>query len=114
MPSDDAYAGLRGRFARSFMDVLILWMVRREPLWGYKMMSDLRRDFGIRVGPSTIYPLLDSMESDGLVVSEEVYDGRRRRKVYRATRRGLELTECFEVVLSEILESSRSRSPPAA
>ena len=108
MTCDDDYGALRGRFARSFVDLLILRMLRREPLWGYRMMSILQRDYSLRVGPPVIYPLLDSMETDGLVESEEVYEGRRRRRVYRATRKGLELIRRLKSVLSEILEDSGS------
>ena len=108
MLSEDARGALRRRFARSFLDLLMLQMLRREPLWGYRMMSMLRRDYGVRVGPPVIYPLLNSMEAEGLVESEEIYEGRRRRRVYRATRKGLELIRCFETVLSEILEDSGS------
>jgi len=97
---------MRTRFARSFLDLLILRMLTREPLWGYRMMSMLRREHGIRVGPPIIYPLLDSMEADGLVESEEVYEGKRRRRVFHLTRKGLDLIKCFETVLSETLEGS--------
>jgi len=106
LTSEDPYVAMRTRFARSFLDLLILRMLTREPLWGYRMMSMLRREHGIRVGPPIIYPLLDSMEADGLVESEEVYEGKRRRRVFHLTRKGLDLIKCFETVLSETLEGS--------
>ncbi|MCW3992172.1 MAG: helix-turn-helix transcriptional regulator [Candidatus Bathyarchaeota archaeon] len=115
MAGEDACGELRRRLARGFLDLLILRLLMREPLWGYRMMSMLRKDHGIRVGPPVVYPLLNSMEADGLVESEDVYEGRRRRRVFRATRRGLELVRCFEAVLSEMLGDSGSpRRPPAA
>lgn len=104
MTSEDACGALRKRFARSFLDLTILLMLKREPLWGYRMMAMLRREHGIHVGPPIIYPLLESMEADGLVESEEVYEGKRRRRVYHATPKGLELIRCFEAVLSEMLK----------
>ena len=64
----------------------------------------LRSDYGIRVVAPTIYPLLGTMEAEGLVESDEVYTSRRRRKVYRATQKGLDLLKSFEDVLSGILE----------
>ena len=106
MPGEEAYVSLRKRFARSFLDLLVLRMLARESLWGYRMMSMLRKKYGIRVGPPVIYPLLDSMEVDGLVESEEVYKGKRRRRVYRVTRRGMELIGRFKAVVSEIFEDS--------
>ena len=106
MPCEESFGSLRKRFARSFLDLLILRMLLREPLWGYRMMLMLREKYGIRLGPPIIYPLLDSMEADGLVESKEVYKGKRRRRVYRATRKGLELVGCFKAVVSDIFEDS--------
>lgn len=103
MAGDDACEGLRRRFARGFMDLIILRMLMREPLWGYKLMLTLRRDHDVRVGPPVVYPLLDSMEADGLVEGEDVFEGRRRRRVFRTTRRGIELVSCFEAILREAL-----------
>ena len=108
MSGEDVHGALRKRFARSFLDLMILRLLVREPLWGYRMMQMLRKEHGIRVGPPVIYPLLDSMEGDGLMESEEVRDGGRRRRVYRATQKGLELVRTFEAVLSEMIgESAR-------
>lgn len=106
LTGEDGCGALRRRFARGFLDLLILRRLKREPLWGYRMMSMLRTEHGVRVGPPIIYPMLGSMEADGLVESEEVYEGKRRRKVYHATQKGLDLVKCFEAVLSEILEDS--------
>lgn len=91
------------RFARSFLDVTILHMLAYEPLWGYKMMAMLRERYDTKVGPSVIYPLLDSMEADGLVEAKEVYEGRRRRKMYSATEKGLGYVKCLKNILSEMV-----------
>jgi PadR family transcriptional regulator PadR len=88
------------RFARSFMDLAILRMLTGEALWGYRLMSLLRERYGVRVGPSVMYPLLDSMQDDGLIESEETLVGRRARKVYRPTEKGLEQLRCLESLLN--------------
>ena len=109
MSTKDARSSLRRRLARTFLDVLILQMVTEEPLWGYRLISTIRRRYDLNVGPPTIYPLLASMEAAGFVESEEVYEGRRRRKVYHTTPKGLERIECFKAVLLEMAgEGKRS------
>lgn len=95
---------LRRRFIRSFLDVMILHMLSSEPLWGYRMMNMLKEKFGIKVGPPVIYPLLDSMETDGLIEKEVVYEGRRRRNMYSATSKGIETVRCLEKILADFVK----------
>ncbi len=90
------------RFVRSFLDITILNMLSDEPLWGYKMMAIFKETYGVKVGPPVIYPLLDSMEAEGLVDSREIYEGKRRRKVYHNTEKGIEYLRCFQNILREI------------
>ncbi len=79
-------------------------MLSSEPLWGYRMMNVLNEKFGIKVGPPVIYPLLDSMEADGLIEGEEVYEGKRRRNMYSATRKGIETVRCLEKILADFVK----------
>lgn len=79
-------------------------MLSGEPLWGYRMMNVLKEKFGIKVGPSVIYPLLDSMEADGLIEGEEVFEGKKRRNMYSATRKGIETVGCLEKILSDFVK----------
>lgn len=105
MPGEDFCSELKKRFSRSFLDILVLHMVMEENLWGYRIMSLLHSRYGIRVGPPVIYPLLDSMENGGLLKSDEIYKGKRRRRVYRATPEGIGLIKCFKAFTSDIFES---------
>jgi DNA-binding PadR family transcriptional regulator len=92
---------LRVRFARDFMDLTILRILSGEALWGYRLMSLLEGKYGVKVGPSVIYPLLDSMQANGLIEREETFIGRRARKVYRPTEKGLKQLRCLQSVLPE-------------
>jgi DNA-binding PadR family transcriptional regulator len=103
MVQEDSYKNLKSRFARSFMDFAILQILKEEPLWGYKLMSVLRETYGIRVGPSVIYPLLDSMLEDKLLERDEVLIGKRSRKIYRPTARGLRILDCLKNVFREFI-----------
>lgn len=104
--SEDDYGELRNRFVRGFLDLIVLRMLMDKPLWGYRIMSELKDEYGIKVGPSVIYPLLDTLESDGLVECNEIYEGKRKRKVYNTTSKGVEKVKQLVTVLGEYTVSA--------
>jgi DNA-binding PadR family transcriptional regulator len=79
-------------------------MIAQEPSWGYKLMSLLNERHGVKVGPAVMYPLLDSMSEKGVISSREALDGKRMRKVYTATDKGLQEIGCLEQILLEIFQ----------
>jgi PadR family transcriptional regulator PadR len=99
--SEDTCKELRKRIVRSFLDLTVLRMLAHEPTWGYKLMTMVKEIHDVRVGPPVIYPLLDSLEADGLVECRESYAGKRMRKVYSATPEGAEMVRCFGEILLE-------------
>jgi DNA-binding PadR family transcriptional regulator len=94
-------AELKTRFVRGFLDVTIMKMLLEEPLWGYKMMGVLRDRYGVKVSPPVIYPLLDSMEKNGLILAEEVYSGKRKRKVYKVLPKGETMLKNMDRILKK-------------
>ena len=94
-------AELKTRFVRGFLDVTIMKMLLEEPIWGYKMMEVLRDRYGVKVSPPVIYPLLDSMEKNGLILAEEVYSGKRKRKVYRVLPKGETMLKNLDRIIKE-------------
>jgi DNA-binding PadR family transcriptional regulator len=63
---------------------------------GYQIITKIRKSFGVYFGPSTIYPLLNTLDKKGLVKSEWNMNFERPRKVYSLTSNGqnmLDLTE---------------------
>jgi len=94
-------AELKTRFVRGFLDVTIMKMLLEEPIWGYKMMEVLRDRYGVKVSPPVIYPLLDSMEKNGLILAEEVYSGKRKRKVYKVLPKGETMLKNMDRILKK-------------
>ncbi len=47
--------------------MIILQFLNAEPMHGYQVISKIRKNFGIYFGPSTIYPLLGTLEKKGYV-----------------------------------------------
>lgn len=71
--------------------LLLLRLLQDEDLYGYQMMERLRAQsnntFTLKAG--TLYPLLHTLELDGLVQSyEQTAEGARVRKYYHITEAG--------------------------
>jgi PadR family transcriptional regulator PadR len=86
--------------------MLVLTIVRIRPIWGYKIISEIERDFGVKVGYGTIYPLLNSLEKMGFIRSRLELKNKRKRKVYEITAKGVELIKLYNDFLREQLERS--------
>jgi len=70
-----------------FIRVHILFHAAEAPVYGTALMAELGRH-GYRVGPGTLYPILHSLEQDGLLRREARVVNGRVRKYYRATPAG--------------------------
>jgi DNA-binding PadR family transcriptional regulator len=55
---------------------------------GYGIISNIRKNFGIYFGPSTVYPFLKSMEDKGYIKSHWDMNHERPRKVFALTPQG--------------------------
>lgn len=76
--------------------LLILSLLSREELYGYQMITELSRrsDHTFELKEGTLYPILHSLEADGLVtVREKAAETGRMRKYYRITKKGLKMLE---------------------
>jgi PadR family transcriptional regulator len=76
-----------------FVRIHILHHAAEGEVYGQWLIEELARH-GYRISPGTLYPMLQSMEERGYLISREDSEGRlgRRRKVYTVTpagRRGL-------------------------
>ena len=79
---------------KGLLDVIILQYLNNEPMHGYQIITKIRKNFGVYFGPSTIYPLLNTLEKKGFVGSEWNMTCERPRKVYKLTSSGKSML-CF-------------------
>ncbi len=84
------------KLMKGLLDLIILQFVRAEPMHGYQVITKIRKSFGIYFGPSTIYPLLGTLEKKGYVKSEWNMNNERPRKVYKLTTEGQSLLDFTE------------------
>lgn len=90
------------KLMRGLLDLVVLQYLRSHPVHGYKIISSLRKNFGVYFGPSTIYPLLSTLEGKGYIKSQWDLQSERPRKVYSITPQGLDLLACTEESLTHI------------
>ena len=94
-------AEFKQRFAKNFLDILILRLIQREPMWGYKIIKEIEEHSKVKIGHGALYPLLNSLETRGYVASKEEVHGKRVRKVYKITSEGTHLINSYYKFLIE-------------
>jgi len=98
---------IRQRFAKVFLDVLVLKLIQSEPMWGYKIIKETKRLFDVKLRHGALYPLLHSLEVKGFLRSKrEVKEGR-VRKVYEITSKGIQFINSYHDFLKEQLRTSK-------
>lgn len=85
--SDPLVAGLR---RAGLLRLLVLHLCGVEPCYGNQLMERIGELTGglLAVNPNTMYPLLRSLEGDGLIAGEWEHPERRSRRFYRLTDAG--------------------------
>ncbi len=81
--------GHRSRIGRGDVRIAVVTLLAEDAMHGYQIMSELadRSSGAWQPSPGSIYPLLQQLADEGLVIADEA-DG---RKVYRLTDAGREL-----------------------
>jgi DNA-binding PadR family transcriptional regulator len=90
------------KLMRGLLDLVILQFLNAKPRHGYSIITGIRRNFGVYFGPSTIYPLLGTMEEKGYIKSKWDLNNDRPRKVYSLTPDGSSLLNGSEESLNHI------------
>jgi PadR family transcriptional regulator PadR len=93
------------KLTKGLLEMIILQFLNEQPMHGYQIISKIRKSFGVYFGPSTIYPLLGSLEKKGQVSSGWNMEGERPRKVYKLTSEGQNLLNFTETSLNIIVKT---------
>jgi PadR family transcriptional regulator PadR len=75
---------------RGSTPTLVLAVLARAPMHGYQIIRELENQTRgvLRFKEGTLYPILHTLEREGLVTAEWEVDGGRERKVYALTEQG--------------------------
>jgi DNA-binding PadR family transcriptional regulator len=102
------------KLTKGLMDMIVLQLLKNEPMHGYQIITNIRRSFGVYLGPSTVYPLLGTLEKKGFVKSAWNMDSERPRKVYTLTTEGSNMLTFTEGSLNLICRTmSKNATLPA-
>jgi PadR family transcriptional regulator, regulatory protein PadR len=90
------------KLTKGLLDLIILQLVNTQPMHGYEIITKIRKNFGVYFGPSTVYPLLNTLEKKGFVKSEWNMNTERPRKIYSLTNNGQNMLNFTEESLNMI------------
>jgi PadR family transcriptional regulator PadR len=93
--------GIVQRLFRNLLDLMILRIVQREPMWGYKIIKHVEEQYRIKLRHSALYPLLKKLERTGFLRSRKETKNGRIRKIYEITSKGIHLVEAYNEFLRE-------------
>jgi len=106
----NAQKEVQTKLMKGLLDLIVLQFLSGQPMHGYQIITKIRKNFGVYFGPSTIYPLLSTLEKKGFVNSEWNMTTERPRKIYKLTNEGCNLLNFTEDSLNFIC---RKISAPA-
>lgn len=105
---------MENEFVAGFIRLHILYHAHEEPVFGLKILRELRRH-GYELSPGTLYPLLHRMETRGLLESEKQLVTGKIRRVYRITDLGrqalLEARQKVRELFGDFLSQESPFSP---
>ena len=94
---------VQSQIIRGLRYVIVLNILKIHPMHGYGIISLIRKNFGIYLGPSSVYPLLKDLENWEYVESTWEMKKYRPRKVYRLTAQGHDLLNYMEHSVGHVL-----------
>lgn len=107
---DDNQRKLIKHFSNGLTRNLILWIISKEKIHGYGIMKKLDEfydfhdlDCDIKNTSSKVYPILQKMEKNGLVIGEwDINQNNKRVKYYTITDEGLLILDHIRMVMKAI------------
>lgn len=102
------------KLTKGLLDMIVLQLLKNEPMHGYQIITSIRKNFGVYFGPSTVYPLLGTLEKKGYVESKWDMTNERPRKVYTLTESGQGILAYTEGSLSLICRTMAKSTVPEA
>jgi PadR family transcriptional regulator, regulatory protein PadR len=84
----NAQKEIQTKLTKGLLDLIVLELLDARPMHGYEVITTIRKSFGVYLGPSTVYPLLNGLEKKHYIKSEWNMQTERPRKVYQLTNDG--------------------------
>jgi len=104
---------VQAKLAKGLLDLIVLQFLNGQPMHGYQIITKIRKNFGVYFGPSTIYPLLATLEKKGYVNSEWNMHTERPRKIYKLTNEGHMMLNFTENSLNLLCQRIGAKGTPS-
>jgi len=91
---------LRERLVKTFLDLIIMSRLKKQPLGGYDIINLIHKELGILLSPGSVYSILYAMERKGLITGAS----EQRKRVYALTGNGRKTIEKIVNNKEEIAE----------
>ena len=108
----NAQKEVQTKLMKGLLDLIVLQFLSSQPMHGYQVITKIRKSFGVYFGPSTIYPLLGTLEKKGYVSSVWNMESERPRKIYELTNDGQSLLNFTEDSLNFICRRISTTANP--
>jgi PadR family transcriptional regulator PadR len=92
------------RIIKNLLDIQLLRLVNAQPLWGYKIKKKVETEFHLKIRHGALYPMLNRLERQGFLSSQNQRSGGRTRKVYTITKTGKAYLQSYYEILRKQLE----------
>jgi PadR family transcriptional regulator PadR len=100
------------KLMKGLLDLIVLQFLSSQPMHGYQIITKIRKSFGVYFGPSTIYPLLATLEKKGYVNSQWNMNNERPRKTYKLTNEGQTMLKFTENSLNLLCQKIGTNCTP--
>lgn len=94
----------RSKLVRKNIEYILLRCLNEKAMHGYAIINQVRKDHGVYLGPSTVYPTLNQLEEQGLIKGLWDLTSVRPRKTYEITSEGLREFQREKTVIRQMLE----------
>ncbi|PVX26926.1 MAG: hypothetical protein CW716_04920 [Candidatus Bathyarchaeum sp.] len=98
---------IQGQIIRGLRYFLVLHILKLQPMHGYKIITVIRKNFGIYLGPSSIYPLLRDLERWNYLESEWRTEDFHPKRVFKLTTQGQNLLRFIENSVGHMITGLR-------
>jgi DNA-binding PadR family transcriptional regulator len=105
-PMENIEKKVQIKLIKGLLDFILLQFLHVQPMHGYELIATVRKIFGIYFGPSTVYPLLATLEKNAYIASNWNTENDRPRKIYTITNEGNTLLNSTETTLDTIRQKT--------
>ncbi|MFA5363885.1 MAG: PadR family transcriptional regulator [Candidatus Bathyarchaeia archaeon] len=98
---------IQGQIIRGLRYFIVLHILKAQPMHGYRIITVIRKNFGIYLGPSSVYPLLRDLEDWNYLQSSWTTEDFHPKRIYSLTNRGKNMLAYLENSIEHLLVGMR-------